>query len=88
MKRTRGTISSSERNDERFLLVQIAGFIARRIICYVREHDVVEKGERVGMIAFGSRVDVYMPTSYRPMVEVNQRVKSGLTALAKKEEKP
>jgi phosphatidylserine decarboxylase len=76
------------RNDERFLLVQIAGFIARRIICYVREHDVVEKGEQVGMIAFGSRVDVYMPTSYRPMVEVNQRVKSGLTALAKKEEKP
>jgi phosphatidylserine decarboxylase len=76
------------RNDERFLLVQIAGFIARRIICCVKEHDVVEKGEQVGMIAFGSRVDLYMPTSYRPMVEVNQKVKGGLTILAKKEEKP
>ncbi len=72
------------RNKEKFLLVQIAGFLARRIICYVKEHDLVEKGERVGMIAFGSRVDVYMPTSYRPMVEVGQKVKSGLTVLAKR----
>ncbi|MGD0230006.1 MAG: phosphatidylserine decarboxylase family protein [Syntrophorhabdales bacterium] len=72
------------RNDEKFLLVQIAGFLVRRIVCYVREHDLVEKGEPVGMIAFGSRVDVYMPTSYRPAVEVGQKVKSGLTILAKK----
>ena len=75
------------RNSERFLVVQIAGFLARRIVCYVKEHDPVEKGEQVGMIAFGSRVDVYMPTSYRPAVEVGQNVKSGLTVLAKKEDK-
>ena len=75
------------RNGERFLVVQIAGFLARRIVCYVKEHDPVEKGEQVGMIAFGSRVDVYMPTSYRPAVEVGQNVKSGLTVLAKKEDK-
>jgi len=75
------------RNGERFLVVQIAGFLARRIVCYVKEHDPVEKGEQVGMIAFGSRVDVYMPTSYRPTVEVGQKVKSGLTVLAKKEDK-
>ena len=75
------------RNGERFLVVQIAGFLARRIVCYVKEHDPVEKGEQVGMIAFGSRVDVYMPTSYRPAVEVGQKVKSGLTVLAKKEDK-
>jgi phosphatidylserine decarboxylase len=75
------------RNGERFLVVQIAGFLARRIVCYVKEHDRVEKGEQVGMIAFGSRVDVYMPTSYRPAVEVGQNVKSGLTVLAKKEDK-
>jgi len=75
------------RNGERFLVVQIAGFLARRIVCYVKEHDRVEKGEQVGMIAFGSRVDVYMPTSYRPVVEVGQNVKSGLTVLAKKEDK-
>ncbi len=76
-----------DRNSEKFLVVQIAGFLARRIICYVKEHDPVGKGERLGMIAFGSRVDVYMPTSYRPMVEVGQKVKSGLTVLAKKGEK-
>ncbi len=75
------------RKDEKFLVVQIAGFLARRIICYVKERDPVEKGEQVGMIAFGSRVDVYMPTSYRPMVEVGQKVKSGLTILAKKGDK-
>ena len=75
------------RNSERFLVVQIAGFLARRIVCYVKEHNPVEKGEQLGMIAFGSRVDVYMPTSYRPAVEVGQKVKSGLTVLAKKEDK-
>lgn len=72
------------RNNEKFLLVQIAGFLARRIICYVREGDAVTKGAPVGMIAFGSRVDVYMPTSYEPMVEVGQKVKSGLTIVARR----
>ena len=74
------------RSDEKFLIVQIAGFLARRIFCYVKEHDRVAKGERVGMIAFGSRVDTYMPTCYTPLVEVGQKVKSGLTVLARKEE--
>jgi phosphatidylserine decarboxylase len=72
------------RNNERFLVVQIAGFLARRIICYVRERDKVEKGETIGMIAFGSRVDIYVPTHYVPAVEVGQKVKSGLTVLARK----
>ena len=71
------------RNHEKLLLVQVAGFLARRIICYVREHDRVEKGEPVGMIAFGSRVDVYMPTTYQVAVEKGQKVKSGLTILAR-----
>ena len=71
------------RDDERFLVVQIAGFLARRIVCYVREHDSVAKGAAVGMIAFGSRVDLYMPTRYEPLVEAGQKVKSGLTVLAR-----
>ncbi len=71
-------------NDERFLVVQIAGFLARRIICYVRERDKVKKGEPVGMIAFGSRVDVYMPIDYGATVRPGQKVKSGLTVLARK----
>lgn len=74
------------RDGERFLLVQIAGFLARRIVCYVRENDRVEKGEPVGMIAFGSRIDVYMPACYEPAVKSGQRVKGGLTVLARKRE--
>jgi phosphatidylserine decarboxylase len=73
------------RNSEKFLLVQIAGFLARRIVCYVRETDKVAKGAPVGMIAFGSRVDVYMPRSYAAVVKTGQKVKSGVTVLAKKE---
>jgi phosphatidylserine decarboxylase len=73
------------RNSEKFLLVQIAGFLARRIVCYVRETDKVAKGAPVGMIAFGSRVDVYMPRSYVAVVKTGQKVKSGVTVLAKKE---
>lgn len=72
------------RNDEKVLLVQIAGFLARRIICYVKEDDRVRKGEPVGMIAFGSRVDIYMPTGYDATVDEGQKVKSGLTVLARK----
>ena len=73
-----------EGKGERFLLVQIAGFLARRIICYVKEKDSIGKGEPFGMIAFGSRVDIYMPLSYTPMVQLGQKVKSGLTTLAGK----
>ncbi len=72
------------RDHEKLMMVQIAGFLARRIICYVREQDRVEKGAPVGMIAFGSRVDVYMPLSYEAVVGAGQKVKSGLTVLAKK----
>jgi phosphatidylserine decarboxylase len=72
------------RGDERFLVVQIAGFLARRIICYVRERQSVAKGAIVGMIALGSRVDLYMPCEYEPLVKGGQKVKSGLTVLARK----
>lgn len=73
------------RNGEGFLIVQIAGFLARRIICYVRERDSVEKGAPIGMIAFGSRVDLYMPTDYVSAVHLGQKVKSGLTVLARRQ---
>lgn len=72
------------RGEEKFLLVQIAGFLARRIICYVRKDDQLQKGEPFGMIAFGSRVDLYVPEQYEPMVRVDQKVKSGLTVLARR----
>jgi len=72
-----------KRGNERFLVVQIAGFLARRIICYVKERQSVAKGAIVGMIALGSRVDLYMPTRYEPLVKEGQKVKAGLTILAR-----
>lgn len=69
---------------EKLLIVQIAGFLARRIHCWVHEQEFVKKGDRIGMIAFGSRVDLYVPLSYESVVQLNQRVKAGLTTLARK----
>ena len=71
-----------EKGNERLLVVQIAGFIARRICCWVREKDTVRKGDPLGIIAFGSRVDVYIPPDYEIMVQLGQKLKSGLTLLA------
>jgi len=71
-----------EHRSERFLIVQIAGFLARRIIAYVKEGDHVNRGDTVGMIAFGSRVDIYFPNNYETVVELHQKVKAGITPLA------
>lgn len=63
-------------------VVQIAGLIARRIIAFSREGDNVITGERIGMIRFGSRVDVYLPASVVPQVSIGQTAISGETVLA------
>ncbi|MBI2585383.1 MAG: phosphatidylserine decarboxylase [Rhodospirillales bacterium] len=63
-------------------VVQIAGLIARRIVCDVVEGQAVEAGERFGMIRFGSRVDVYLPAEVEPLVAVGQRAIAGETVLA------
>jgi phosphatidylserine decarboxylase len=73
-----------ESGNERVLMVQIAGFLARRITCYVKGGDQVRKGQRVGIISFGSRVDVYLPKGYEPMVDLQERVRAGVTVLARK----
>lgn len=73
-----------EHNGEKILVVQIAGFLARRIIPYVKESDLVKQGEPVGIIAFGSRVDIYFPKLYTPVVQLKAKVKAGLTVLATK----
>lgn len=66
---------------DRLLCVQIAGLIARRIVCRVSPGDVVHKGARFGMIRFGSRLDVYLPETARVNVRVGQKVKAGQTVL-------
>ncbi|HXV09414.1 MAG TPA: phosphatidylserine decarboxylase [Burkholderiales bacterium] len=62
--------------------VQIAGLIARRILCYVRAGDRVARGERYGFIRFGSRVDVYLPAGARPVAAVGDKVYATETVLA------
>src|SRR3954452_7438054 len=66
----------------RIAVVQIAGLIARRIVCFVREGASVGVGERIGMIRFGSRVDVYLPEGVRPLVAEGQMSLAGETLLA------
>jgi len=63
-------------------VVQIAGLIARRIVCFVREGASVGVGERIGMIRFGSRVDGYLPEGVRPLVAEGQTSIAGETVLA------
>jgi phosphatidylserine decarboxylase len=65
--------------EDRFkiLLIQIAGFVARRIVCYTKAGDILRKGEIFGMIRFGSRIDLYLPTDVRPIIRVGQHVKGG-----------
>ncbi len=63
-------------------LVQIAGLIARRIVCFAHEGDNLAVGERVGLIRFGSRVDVYLPAGARVLVGLNSKAIAGETVLA------
>src|SRR5213075_3248170 len=61
---------------------QIAGLVARRILSFVREGDAVDAGQRIGLIRFGSRVDVYLPAGTAPRVLLGQRAIAGETVLA------
>jgi len=63
-------------------VVQIAGLLARRIVCFSREGASVGAGERIGMIRFGSRVDVYLPDGVRPLVAAGQTATAGETVIA------
>ena len=65
------------------IVVQIAGLIARRIVCEITKNQELNQGDRIGMIRFGSRADVYYE-NYEPLVKVGQKTISGETLLAKK----
>ena len=68
---------------EEIIVVQIAGLIARRIVTEVSKDQELKQGERIGMIRFGSRVDIFYE-NYRPLVKINQKTIAGETLLAKK----
>ena len=74
-------IKDNHNND--IIIVQIAGLVARRIVCETNKDQELKQGERIGMIRFGSRADVYYE-NYEPLVKVGQRAISGETLLAKK----
>ena len=82
---TRALLKKLEDNtfDEDIIVVQIAGLIARRIVCESSIKQELKQGERIGMIRFGSRADIYFE-NFKPLVKVGQKTIAGETLLAKK----
>jgi phosphatidylserine decarboxylase len=66
----------------RVMVKQIAGILARRVVCWVRPGQRLEAGERLGVIKFGSRVEVYLPLGAEPLVRVGEQVRAGMTVVA------
>ena len=79
----RNYLSIRNINGDEIILVQIAGLIARRIVCEAKENDENKQGDRFGIIRFGSRVDIYFE-NYQLMVQKNQKTIGGETLIAKK----
>jgi phosphatidylserine decarboxylase len=81
-----GIILNSNISGERIAkiaFVQIAGLVARRIVCTIREGDEIAAGERFGLIKYGSRLDLYLPLDFKSYVRINDRVFSGKTVLGR-----
>ena len=79
----RNYVKMTSSNGDELILVQIAGLIARRIVCEIVENDEIKQGNKFGIIRFGSRVDLYFE-NYQLMTNVNQRTIAGETILARK----
>ena len=77
----RNALLMEDEAGRRVLLVQVAGLLARRIICRARERDFLKAGQRFGMIIFGSRVDLYLPTDFKSAISRGHRVWAGRTVL-------
>ena len=83
MSESRASVKIKSPNGEELILVQIAGLVARRIVCDVKENEEIKQGDRFGIIRFGSRVDLYFQ-NYQLMVRQNQKTVAGETIIAKK----
>ena len=79
----RNFVKMKNSNGEEFILVQIAGLIARRIVCEINEGDNIKQGDKFGMIRFGSRVDLYF-NNYEVMIKTKQKTIAGETIIARK----
>jgi phosphatidylserine decarboxylase len=80
-KNEQNAVTLDTPDGKQIIFVQIAGLIARRIACWVREGDEVRKGQRFGLIRFGSRMDVFLPEGSRVEVQPRQKVKAGKTII-------
>ena len=79
----RNYIKMTNSNGDELVLVQIAGLIARRIVCEIKENDETNQGDKFGIIRFGSRVDLYFE-NYKMLVRQNQKTVAGETMIARK----
>jgi phosphatidylserine decarboxylase len=80
-KNERNSIIIKSENGIEIVVVQIAGLIARRILSFVSNGDKLNSGERFGLIRFGSRVDVYLPKTFKPEVKVGDKTIAGETII-------
>jgi phosphatidylserine decarboxylase len=80
----RNAVLVEDAEGKTWTVVQIAGLIARRIICWAEEGDSLARGQRFGLIKFGSRVDLYLPSDYESVVRVGDKVFAGQSVLARK----
>ena len=80
-KNENNRITLDTEKGRRIVFVQIAGLIARRIVCWIDEHDYVKAGQRCGLIRFGSRLDLYLPAESRVIARPQDRVKAGETII-------
>ncbi len=78
----RNSLRIRMRNGQDLAVVQIAGLVARRIVCFVQAGDTLQTGDRFGLIRFGSRLDVYLPEGVEPLVSLGQTMVAGETVLA------
>jgi phosphatidylserine decarboxylase len=73
----RNLIAMTDASGRTFGMMQVAGYLARRIVCRLRARDRIQAGQRIGLIMFGSRVDHFFPSEYRVTVSMGQRVRAG-----------
>lgn len=83
MKNEQNALFLKSDDNANICVVQIAGLIARRIICYAQPDDRLNRGQRFGLICFGSRLDVYLPTDARLEIKVGDRVSAGSSILGR-----
>ena len=79
----RNYVKMTNSKGDELILVQIAGLIARRIVCEIKENDEIKQGDKFGIIRFGSRVDIYFE-NYKLMIRQNQKMVGGETIIAKR----